>query len=49
MNELSNNLAEVKKYKTSSLVKGKRQDTPDVYSIKIFEKHLEKPDFIKDT
>jgi hypothetical protein len=49
MNEFSNNLAKIKKYKTSALVKGKRQDTPDVYGIKIFEKHFEKPEFIKDT
>ena len=48
MNELSNNLAKIKKYKTSALVKGKRQDTPDVYGTKIFEKHFEKPNFIRE-
>jgi hypothetical protein len=49
LNEFSNNLGKIKEYKTSALVEGRRQDTPDVYGIKIFEKHFEKPNFIKDT
>ena len=48
MNEFSNNLGKIKKYKTSALVEGRRQNTPDVYGIKIFEKHFEKPNFIRE-
>ncbi|MGB7632370.1 MAG: hypothetical protein WBL68_01475 [Nitrososphaeraceae archaeon] len=48
MNEFSSNLTKIKKYKTSALAEGKKQDTPDVYGIKIFEKHFEKPDFIRE-
>ena len=48
MNEFINNLAEIKNYKTSALGESKREDTPDVYGIKIFEKHFEKPDFIRE-
>jgi hypothetical protein len=36
------------KYKTGTPVNGKSKDTPDVYGIKIFEKHFEKPDFIRE-
>src|SRR5919106_6333102 len=48
MNEFSKNLAEIKGYKTSSYADGKLKDTPDVYGIKIYEKHIEKPDFIRE-
>jgi hypothetical protein len=47
-NELSKNLAEIKEYKTGTSADGKRKDIPDVYGIKIFEKHFEKPDFIRE-
>jgi hypothetical protein len=43
------NLAKIKEAKTSdTLVDDKIKDTPDVYGIKIFEKHFEKPDFIRE-
>jgi hypothetical protein len=48
MNEFSENLAKIKEYKTGAPVNGKTKDTPDVYGIKIFEKHIEKPDFIRE-
>jgi hypothetical protein len=48
MNEFSNNLAKIKKHKATALVEGKSHDTPDVYGVKIFEKHFEKPDFIRE-
>jgi len=47
-NEYSQNLAKIKEYKTSTYVDGKTKDTPDVYGIKIFERHFEKPDFIRE-
>jgi hypothetical protein len=48
INEFSKNLAKIKEYKTGAPVDGKIKDTPDVYGIKIFEKHFEKPDFIRE-
>ena len=48
MNEFSENLAKIKEYKTSASANSKTKDTPDVYGIKIFEKHIEKPDFIRE-
>lgn len=48
MNKFSENLAKIKEYKTSSYVYGKTRDTPDVYGIKIFERHFEKPDYIRE-
>jgi hypothetical protein len=49
INELSKNLANIKEYKTGSAVDDdKTKDTPDVYGIKISEKHFEKPDFIRE-
>jgi hypothetical protein len=49
INELSKNLANIKEYKTGAAVDDdKTKDTPDVYGIKIFEKHFEKPDFIRE-
>jgi hypothetical protein len=48
INEFSKNLAKIKEYKTSTPDNGKIKDTPDVYGIKIFEKHFEKPDFIRE-
>jgi hypothetical protein len=48
MNEFSKKLAKIKEYKTSSYVDGKMKDTSDVYGIKIFEKHFEKPDYIRE-
>jgi len=48
MNEFSDNLTRIKQYKTSSYIDRKTKDTPDVYGIKIFEKHIEKPDFIRE-
>jgi hypothetical protein len=39
-NEFSRNLTKVKESKTGSQV----DDNPEVYGIKIFEKHFEKPD-----
>jgi hypothetical protein len=47
-NEFSKNLAKIKEYKTGAPVNDKSKDTPDVYGIKIFEKHFEKPDFIRE-
>jgi hypothetical protein len=47
INEFINNLAKIKNYKTSALGESKREDTQDVYDVKIFEKHFEKPDFIR--
>ena len=49
VNEFSRNLAKIKEYKTGGApVNGKSKDTPDVYGIKIFEKHFEKPDYIRE-
>src|ERR671918_2920619 len=48
INELSKNLFRIKEYKTGAPVNGKTKDTPDVYGIKIFEKHIEKSDFIRE-
>ena len=48
INEFSKNLAKIKEYKTGIPVNGKIKDTPDVYGIKIFEKHFEKPEFIRE-
>lgn len=48
MNEFSENLTRIKQYKTSSYIDRKTKDIPDVYGIKIFEKHIEKPDFIRE-
>jgi hypothetical protein len=48
MNEFINNLAKIKNYKTSAIGNDKLTDTPDVYGIKILEKHFEKPDFIRE-
>ncbi|MGH9923841.1 MAG: hypothetical protein ACRD5B_00540 [Nitrososphaeraceae archaeon] len=48
MNEFSENLTRIKQYKTSSHIDRKTKDIPDVYGIKIFEKHIEKPDFIRE-
>jgi hypothetical protein len=48
INELSENLAKIKEYKTGAPVDGKTKDTPEVYGIKIFEKHIEKLDFIRE-
>ena len=48
MNEFSKNLFRIKEYKTGAPVNGKTKDTPDVYGIKIFEKHIEKSDFIRE-
>jgi hypothetical protein len=45
-NEFSNNLAKIKEYKTGT-VDGKIKDKPDVYGIKIFEKHFE-PNYIRE-
>jgi hypothetical protein len=47
-NEFSKNLAKIKEYKTGAPINDKMKDTPDVYGIKIFEKHFEKPDFIRE-
>jgi hypothetical protein len=48
MNEFINNLAKIKNYKTSAIGNDKLTDTPDVYGIKILEKHFENPDFIRE-
>jgi hypothetical protein len=48
INEFSRDLVKIKEYKTGAPVDGKTKDTPDVYGIKIFEKHFEKPDFIRE-
>ena len=48
ISEFSRNLAKIKEYKTGAPVDGKIRDIPDVYGIKIFEKHFEKPDFIRE-
>jgi hypothetical protein len=48
INEFSKNLAKIKEYKTGAPVDGKTKDTPEVYGIKIFEKHFEKPDYIRE-
>ncbi len=42
------NLCKIKEHKTSSHVNSKMNNTPDVYGIKIFEKHFEKPDYIRE-
>jgi hypothetical protein len=48
MKEFSKNLAKIKEYKTGTPVNGKTKDIPEVYGIKIFEKHFEKPNFIRE-
>lgn len=48
INEFSKNLAKIKEYKTNAHVNDTTKDTPDVYGIKIFEKHFEKPDYIRE-
>jgi hypothetical protein len=52
MNIFSKNLERIKEYKTSNDVNGdgktKDKDTPEVYGIKIFEKHFEKPDYVRE-
>jgi hypothetical protein len=46
--KFSENLCKIKEHKTSFHVNSKTEDTPDVYGIKIFEKHFEKPDYIRE-
>ena len=46
--EFSENLFKIKEYKESSHGDGKMEDTPEVYGIKIYEKHFEKPDYIRE-
>ena len=46
--EFSKNLGKIKEHKTCSLVDNKIEVTPEVYGIKIFEKHFEKPDYIRE-
>ena len=41
-------MAKIKEYKTRSVANSKIEDIPEVYGIKIFEKHFEKPDFIRE-
>lgn len=48
INELSKNLAKIKENKTGIPADYNTRDTPDVYGIKIFEKHFEKPDCIRE-
>ena len=48
ISEFSRNPAKIKEYKTSASADGKKKDTPDVYGFKIFEKHFEKPDYIRE-
>ena len=45
---MTENLAKIKEYKTRSVANSKIEDIPEVYGIKIFEKHFEKPDFIRE-
>jgi len=47
-NKFSKNLVKIKEAKTGASADGKNKDTPDVYGIKISEKHFEKPDFIRE-
>ena len=46
--KLTENLAKINRYKTRSVANSKIEDIPEVYGIKIFEKHFEKPDFIRE-
>jgi hypothetical protein len=46
--EFSENLAKIKEYKKNLYVDGKIEDIPEVYGIKIFEKHFEKPGYIRE-
>jgi hypothetical protein len=47
--EFFKNLNKIKEYKTGAPVDGKTwKDKPDVYGIKIFEKHFEKPGYIRE-
>jgi hypothetical protein len=49
--KFSKNLDKIKEYKTSPNGDGDgktMKDKPDVYGIKIFEKHFEKPDYIRE-
>ena len=41
-------MAKIKEYKTRSVANSKIEDIPEVYGIKIFEKHFEEPDFIRE-
>ena len=45
---MTENLAKIKEYKTRSVANSKIEDIPEVYGIKIFEKHFEEPDFIRE-
>jgi hypothetical protein len=46
--EFSENLSKIKEYKKNSNGDSKIEDTPEVYGIKIFEKHFEKPNYIRE-
>jgi hypothetical protein len=49
--EFFTNLEKIKEYKTSPYIDGDdktAKDKPEVYGIKIFEKHFEKPDYIRE-
>jgi hypothetical protein len=46
--EFSENLAKIKDYKKNLNVDGRIEDIPEVYGIKIFEKHFEKSDYIRE-
>jgi hypothetical protein len=46
--ELTKNLTKIKEFKTRSAANGNTEDTPEVYGIKIYEKHFEKPDYIRE-
>jgi hypothetical protein len=52
MNIFSKNLKRIKEYKTVTDVHGdgktKDKDIPEVYGTKIFEKHFEKPDYVRE-
>jgi hypothetical protein len=48
MNEFSKNLSKIKEGKNNSFADGKTNDMPEVYGIKIFESHFEKPDYIRE-
>lgn len=46
--ELPRNLRRIKEHKISINSDGSIENTPEVYGIKIFEKHFEKPDYIRE-
>ena len=48
MNVFYKNLIKIKECKTGVDVDGKTIDTPEVYGIRIFEKHIEKPDYVRE-